>query len=290
MKTHLVMVIVGSALLLSGCKTSPMEESWPIPPEVIVDIQPPAPKPGDPLTPIKHAQQFPDNLRKLINSAQRDRLKMDWANGDFTSLGVIAAVGGALADQAGLLNAGAGMSVLGMSASDRYKYNVQSSSYSEARIALECIIAKANTTNDDEVSWASNQPNVDTQDAAIALAPGIIAATQKVKEGLITRLQSIQNVPVNTADFKRVFEEQQAALNKLHDSEEALISQVENDRKIEAAYKQKVAAFKSLTNDEISNRSRIDSATAKVPLDRQVEVGKKLIMLLPAVNACTAGY
>ena len=49
------------------------------------------------------------------------------------------------------MNAGAGMLIFGLTARERYKYNIQNASYVGARKALECMRSQVSTSNDNEV-------------------------------------------------------------------------------------------------------------------------------------------
>lgn len=277
------------ALLLGGCTRSLMEDSWPVPPDDIVSYAPPklSPDPAK-FEQLSIASDHADGLRALINTHSTDSGKRDWASGDFTTLGTIAAVGGAMADQTGLMNTGAGMSIFGLTARERYKYNIQNASYVGARKAVECMLSHVSTTNDKEVVWGMiQQSSVETQEAANGLPAAIVQATLKVKESLITRLQTIQSEPVKAADFKAVLDQQRQAFNDMADAEKKLKKQVEDDGKAVAQTQMKdfkaTAAATAATN-------RINAEVQLVPLERQVSTGKRLVALPAAINSCVAGY
>lgn len=288
---HTGVVLLGAAsFLLGGCAWSPAHDSWPLPPEDVVGYEPPvlAPNPGT-YEQMSIAQKHAEALRKRINKHSLDRGRLDWATGDYTSIGAIAAVGGAVAGQPGLMNTGAGLSLLGIAASDRYQYNIQYASYAGARKALECMLTHAQTTNDKEVLWGTiQQGSKETQEAASALPTGMVQATLKVKEGLITRLQSIENEPVKAGDFRAVVKEQQLALANEETAEADLTSKVTNESTSVAGFSMRGA--KKLNAAQEATKKRIAYEQTLVPLERQVEVGKKLVMLLPAINTCVAGY
>lgn len=274
---------------LGGCTRSPMEDSWPVPPDDIVNYPPPKLAPNPPrFEQLSIASANAEGLRVLINTHSTDSGKRDWASGDFTTIGTIAAVGGAIADQTGLMNTGAGMSILGLTARERYKYNIQNASYAGARKALECMLSYASTTNDNEVEWGMIQEgSAETQQAASALPTTIVQATLKVKESLITRLQSIQSEPVKATDFKGVWDQQRQAYNDMMESEKKLTQKVSKDR--EELARMQVKNFNPTVVDS-AIAGRISEEEKLVPLERQVSTGKNLVTLPAAINACVAGY
>ncbi|ALZ14024.1 hypothetical protein ABMZ67_23570 [Pseudomonas aeruginosa] len=274
---------------LGGCTRSLMEDSWPVPPDDIVNYPPPqlAPNPAK-FEQLSLASENAEGLRVLINKHSTDSSKRDWGSGDFTTVGTIAAVGGAVADQTGLMNTGAGMSILGLTARERYKYNIQSASYVGARKALECMLSHVSTTNNDEVEWGMiQQGSAETQQAASELPATIVQATLKVKESLITRLQTIQSEPVKAADFKGVLDQQHQAYNDMAEAEKKLKQTVDKDR--QALVQMKAVGFTPSVTDS-ANANRISKEERLVPLERQVSTGKKLVALPAAINACVAGY
>lgn len=277
------------SLLLTGCTRSLMENSWPVPPDDIVNYPPPqlAPDPAK-FEQLSLAANHAEGLRVLINTHSTDSGKRDWASGDFTTFGTIAAVGGAMADQTGLMNTGAGMAIFGLTARERYKYNIQSASYVGARKALECMLTHVSTTNDVEVLWGTiQQGSPETQEAASGLPAIIVQASLKVKESLITRLQTIQSEPVKAADFKAVLDQQRQSFTDMAEAERKLKQKVEEDG--EAMAQMHVAGFVA-TAAYSANARRISTEESLVPLERQVSTGKKLIALPAAINACVAGY
>ncbi len=277
------------SLLLSGCTRSLMEDSWPVPPDDIVNYPPPhlAPDPTK-FEQLSLAANHAEGLRVLINTHSTDSGKRDWSSGDFTTLGTIAAVGGAMADQTGLMNTGAGMAIFGLTARERYKYNIQSASYVGARKALECMQTHVSTTNDVEVLWGTiQQGSPETQEAASGLPAVIVQATLKVKESLITRLQTIQSEPVKAADFKAVLDQQRQSFTDMAEAERKLKQKVKADGE---AMAQMHAEDFVVTAADTANARRISTEESLVPLERQVSTGKKLVALPAAINACVAGY
>lgn len=295
-KMHVFLMAIAT-LSSAGCTWSPAKDSWPIPPTDILNHEPPvlSPNPRE-YKQISTAVANTATLRRLVISHSVERSKLDWANGDYTSLGAVAAVGGALAGQPGLMNTGAGLSVLGIAAGDRYKYGTQSSAYSEARIALDCVITQARTTNDAEVKWGTIQDgSVETMQAASKLPETIVQATSKVKEGLIARLSSIRNTPINVSDFQTAYKQHTQALADSTKANADLQSQALSDSTTLAQISNKQSLIAQdntvrFTDAEIREKNRIEEEAALVPINRQTEVGHKLVLLPPKIDLCVAGF
>lgn len=159
-------------------------------------------------------------------------------------------------------------------------YNLQRASYSGARQALECILDHISTTNDDDVLWGIIQKvSPETRYAASHLPDTIIRATRKVKESLITRLESIDSKPIDAADFKAVLDKQRKANADMVAAQNALGSQVNNDLQILA---------KTPAND--AEKKRIEEETKLVPLNLQTETSLRLVSLPAEIATCVAGY
>ena len=278
--------LVSTSLLLSGCSWSPAEDSWPLPPDSLLELKSPPLQAG---SDMKAAQRHAGALLDIIDTKSNERGSFNWATGDYVSLGALMAVGGAMADQTGLMNTGAGLSVLGISASDRYQYKVQHDAYEGARIAINCVITQAGRTNDEEVMWARTQQNViPLRDAASALSAGVVDATNKIKEGLITRLKGIQSEPAKASDFQRLVDERFKAQEKAAKTEALMQTKIADDGRV--MFSQKANPKQPLTADEGAQKALRDKQLALVPLELQPEVAKKLILLLTEVNNCTAGF
>lgn len=267
-----VMLLTLAATQLTGCSFSPFQNAWPTPPEDIVRHGPPTLEP-DPNTMnrMSIATNYALEMLKRINTHYLDRTKVDWANGDFISTGAIAAVGGALSGQPGLMNSGAGMSVLGLSASQRYQYTAQREAYAITRSAMQCVLARAKETSDREIQWGmttTTAPNLN--EIAQAIPTTVVDATIKVQESLIHRLISIENKPLDAGEIRTAAQAQVAAANKAKDEGE----------KLQADMKDPVAL--AVINAKTAENSLI-------PTNRQIEVTKRIIGLEPAIKACIAG-
>ncbi|HBO7163505.1 TPA: hypothetical protein L4967_004974 [Pseudomonas aeruginosa] len=139
---------------LVGCARSPMEDSWSAPPDSIANYPPPKLTPNPAMfEQLLIASGNAEGLRALLNTHSTNSGKRDWTSGDFTTIGTIAAVGGAMADPVGLMNTGTVMSIFGLTARKRYKCNIQNASYIRAGKTLDCVLSYVSTTNDAEVKW-----------------------------------------------------------------------------------------------------------------------------------------
>ena len=278
-------------LAMTGCTHSLMETSWPLPPEDIAkmpspDLAPPAKNLNYGM--LKRAIVHTEKLISYINNETDKRGRMDWASGDHTSVGAIAAVAGAIADQTGLMNTGAGISLLGMTARERYQYNLQFTTYAGAKQALDCVLEHVKTVNDDDVYWGIIQKeSAETTEAASNLAGNVVAATRKVKERLETRLRAIESTPINAADFKTVLDAERKAKDDMDAAERDLDNKVNNDRRELARIN---ALGRNFSSDDTAKKARIKDETDLVPLSLQTEKGVRLVALPAKITTCVAGY
>ncbi|BAV74889.1 Serine/threonine protein kinase with pentapeptide repeats [Pseudomonas chlororaphis subsp. aurantiaca] len=276
---------------LAGCTWSPAKQSWPTPPEAIVKYPPPvlAPDPAK-YQMISIATEHANGLRSLIVDQSIDRQNRDWATSDFTSIGVVGAVAGALAGQTGLLNTGAGMSVLGVSTRERYQYTNQQAAYAGAQNALDCMLTTIQSTNDTYVAWAGSQTGSQvTAEAAHALPGIIVAATTKVRLSLITRLGAISSEPIKASELGDAYRAQKAAQDRKKEASQELKDQADADRVVLdrlADPSQKANILSTDTSDKL----RIDTENALVPLVLRDVVGVNIVGMEAKITECTAGY
>lgn len=284
----LLLIAVAS---LAGCTWSPAKQSWPTPPEAIVKYPPPvlAPDPAR-YQMISIATEHANGLRSLIVDQSVDRQNRDWATSDFTSIGVVGAVAGALADQTGLLNTGAGMSVLGVSTRERYQYTNQQAAYAGAQNALDCMLTAIQSTNDTYVAWAGSQTGSQvTAEAAHALPGIIVAATTKVRLSLITRLGAISIEPIKASELGDAYRAQKAARDRKKEASEELKDQADADREVLARLADPSQKANILSTDA-SDKLRIDAENALVPLGLRDVVGVDIVGMEAKITECTAGY
>ncbi|MDG1581039.1 hypothetical protein P7A97_08435 [Pseudomonas sp. GOM6] len=202
-----------------------------------------------------------------------------------------------MADQTGLLNTGAGMSVLGLTARERYQYGAQQAAYAGAQTALDCVLSQINSTNDAEVEWAGTQTgSKTTAQAAHALPDVIYKATKKVQQSLITRLGSISSEPIKGSEFDDVFRSQRSAYTKKNEASEQLQTQSQKDR-VTIALKSDTQKMQALAKKDDGQKSRIDAEMMRitaerqlVPLHLQEMVGLNIVGMESKIAECTAGY
>lgn len=276
---------------LAGCTWSPAKQSWPTPPEAIVKYPPPvlAPDPAR-YQMISIATEHANGLRSLIVAQSVDRQRRDWATSDFTSIGVVGAVAGALADQTGLLNTGAGMSILGVSTRERYQYTNQQAAYAGAQNALDCMLTAIQSTNDTYVVWAGSQTGSQvTAEAAYALPGIIVAATTKVRLSLITRLGAISSEPIKSSELGDAYRAQKSAQDRKEEASKELKDQADADREVLARLDDTSPGATFLPKD-VSDKLRIDAESAQVPLGLRDVVGTDIVGMEAKIMECTAGY
>lgn len=279
-----LLVLLAIALMTTGCAWSPTKDSWPLPPENLLKLHSPPLTAG---SDVRAAQLHANRLFNVIKTNSNDRGAYKWATGDYVSLGAIMAVAGAMADKTGLINTGAGLSVLGISASDRFQYQVQQDAYENARVAVGCVITQAGRTNDNEVMWARTQQDaIPLRDAASTFSAGVVDAVNKIKEGLITRLKGIQSEPVKSSDIQRVIEERLKALEQVTLTEPLIKSKIKRDG---TAIQVQKANSEPLTPEIAAVKVLRDKEIDLVPLELQPEVSKRIILLLSEVNKCAVG-
>lgn len=274
---------------LEGCTWSPAQQSWPVPPEEVVRYEAPnlAPVSGK-FEQMSIAIEYVKGLREMVVARSVDRSNRDWATSDFTSLGVVGAMAGALADQTGLLNTGAGMSVLGVTARDRYQYGTQQAAYAGAREVLDCMLTQIQSTNDKEVEWAvSQQSSPETAEAASALPTAVVETTNKVKESLISRLLSIKSEPIKASEFNNAYKAQIQAYQEQQKAANNLEKKVDADLQLQAQF-----STLDFTPEpaEQAAKNRLDHESSLVPIYLQEQVGMKIVGMKAKLAACVAGY
>lgn len=284
-------LLISVAIFLEGCAWSPTKKSWPLPPQELVEYDPAITSPKGSYRKISIAQAHAQGLLDIITKHSRERGQLDWATGDYTSLGVIAAVGGAMADQTGLMNTGIGMSALGITAADRYQYNIQFAAYDGALKAMDCLVEAIGRTNDDEVLWGAIQTkSTNIRLAASKLPTVAVKATTRVKRGLIDRLGKIQNEPVSTADLHKVLEAQRKAAEDLRSVGQTVPGKVSTEQADLLKYDTPALMGRALGAADHAEKKRIENEESLVPLALQTEVGERLVTLPADIEACVAGY
>jgi len=109
------------------------------------------------------------------------RSKLEYESTGVTTYGGLAAVAGALADQVGLMNTGAGLAALGLTNSSRYRFSEQTQIYVVALKKLACITGKVNSTNDVTVAQATYSRDPAAQDAAVNFTAKVVTAVDAVR-------------------------------------------------------------------------------------------------------------
>lgn len=300
MKLHPRAVFMTSLALglLSGCSQSPFDKSWPVPPKELIELQPPV-LGRTPDKPLQEAIKFGETLSARISTSYDDKNRRDWANGDFTMIGVVAAVAGVVSGQPGLMNTGAGMSALGTTASARYQYGSQRTIYEEGRKASDCVIGVAGRVNDPIIIWAANQ-TINTESAKVAQSfpDDVLKAFTTIQSRLITRLSALQNQPPNSSDFQKYFEKQVTSKALLDDTQRDLVARHRETAKLQLLVKaHSPEQVKALTKGEqdslLDNRAQLASYRTEennIPENRQQEYLTKIISAGPDLIACYAGF
>lgn len=283
---------------LSGCTSSPFESAWPVPPKEIIQLKPPA-LGVTPNSQLSEAVKFGDTLLGLINTHYDKRNRMDWANGDFTTIGVVGALAGIVSGQPGLMNSGAGMSALGTTASARYQYASQRTIYEEGRKATECVIQVAGRTNDDAVIWAANQTaSPEASNVALSFPGDVLKAFTTIQSRLINRLGALQNQAPNAGDFQKYFDAQVKSKNIQDKARQDLVNRQQQVHLLRQKQETvPAAAGKSLSTqeqdqlrDQAALLSGYELEAQRVPEDRQQEYLARLISAGPDLIACYAGF
>lgn len=137
-----------------------------------------------PKTPSNQITQLQRELVKYrdeIFKRALERSKLEYESTGVTTYGGLAAVAGALADQTGLMNTGAGLAALGLTNSSRYRFSEQTQIYRVALTKLACITGKVNSTDDITVAQASYSRDPAAQDAAKNFTAKVVTAVDAVR-------------------------------------------------------------------------------------------------------------
>lgn len=86
-----ILLIVGITSVSCGCTWSLFESAWPMPSDDIINLAPPS-LAVPVATPrlMGRATNFAARALRVFNDGSTEKGQMDWANGDFTSVGAIA--------------------------------------------------------------------------------------------------------------------------------------------------------------------------------------------------------
>lgn len=279
--------LIAVTVLMSGCAYAPTKPAWPLPPKDLIEYPETSPG-GD--TALARAETYTAGLLKVITDNATSRGELNWGTGDFVSIGALMAVGGAVAGQPGLMNSGAGMSLLGLSASDRYQFGIQQSAYNAARKSASCVIARIHSISEDELLWAgSQQTDIELRTAATDIPIDIVESANQIKESLIIRLQSIESVPLDVGAIKRLLAQVKADNEAADKSSQKISERAELDgRALLAA----PLAFDAPEGDKAARKfelDRIQKSNERVPLELQASVTKKLMTFESELSACVVG-
>ncbi|WP_139831851.1 MULTISPECIES: hypothetical protein [unclassified Pseudomonas] len=298
LQTLAVLTFTLGLVSLPGCVHSPFEQSWPVPPADIINLKPPVLS-ETPDTPLHSSTVFGQSLLGLIDKYYDNRNRMDWANGDFTAIGVVGALAGVVSGQPGLMNTGAGMSALGTTASARYQYASQRGIYESGRKATNCVIGVAGRIDDNAVIWAANQTiNAQASKVAQSFPEDVLDAFTTIQSRLINRLGALQNQPPNGSDFQKYFNEQVNSKNLQNETQRDLANRRTDIERLKLAQLNAPPATRSrllqsqqnlLLEQEAQLRS-YQLESKRVPEDRQQEYLTKIIAAGPDLIACYAGF
>lgn len=177
-------LLISSGLLLALTSCATVNESWaPFPTtEEMISF-------NDQWVVAKKTsnQSVFDLQRELV--IYRDRIykqalarnKLNWESSGATTYGGLAAVVGGLADQTGLMNAGAGLAALGLTNSTRYRFSEQTQIYLTALKKVSCIIGKVNAMDDLTIALAKRSSDPVAQGAANHFIEKVVASVDAVR-------------------------------------------------------------------------------------------------------------
>ena len=160
--------------ILTGCAAIPSQEEFVSVPDRVA--APPGTK--------QDFQQVKKVVTTMVGEYHKrasDKRNYEWTSTGITTLGGLAAIGGALGHKIALVNAGAGVAALSMTASSHFNFAQQSTVYIGAVRKLSCINAKISLVDDSVLRDATLSDDTAAADLAKSAAQTVSAAADMVR-------------------------------------------------------------------------------------------------------------